>query len=246
MGALAAVGTTDGPEVQVLKDCPHKSEAICTRTTSRRSDQPDGVVPRNGKERLIAHDAARQTLVTDIEQSEGRLERFRAAAAAADAIPRPRPPADVETQVQGLQHMVNQLQEERDAGSRVVWKTHGAPQGQAEIVTCTPKWSDPSHAHFDSWGPYERRELWEDPRVDINVVERCREGGRDDRRSDNAIMIEEKRHSRYGLRGVRIGEAWAPIVASVSRRGSSSARCFVQRRAIDPFWQERGPTIVRR
>ena len=47
--ALAAVGTTDSPEVQVLKDCLSRSEAICTRTTSRRPNQPDGVVPRKGR-----------------------------------------------------------------------------------------------------------------------------------------------------------------------------------------------------
>ena len=35
----------------------------------------------------------------------------------------------------------------RRACSRDAWRV------RAEIVTCTPKWSDPSHAHFDSGGP---------------------------------------------------------------------------------------------
>ena len=117
LGALAAVGTTDGPEVQVLKDC---------LTRAKRFAQ----VFERARKRLIAHDAARQTLVTDIEQSEGRLERLRASAAAADAIPRPRPPADVETQVQGLQQMVNQLQEERDA---LVRELHGTPMERPRV-----------------------------------------------------------------------------------------------------------------
>ena len=88
IGALAAVGTIDGPEVQVLKDCFSRAK----RSAQERplaADQPDGVVPREGKEEA---DSKRQTLVTDMEQSEGRLKRLRAVAAAADAIPRPRPP----------------------------------------------------------------------------------------------------------------------------------------------------------
>ena len=53
-----------------------------------------------------------------------------------------------------------------------------------------------------------------------SMLSNAAEDGRDDSRSVNAIMIEERRHSHYGLRRVRIGEAplWAPIVASVSRR----------------------------
>ena len=122
LGALAAVGTTDGPEVQVLKDCLSRAKRSAQeRPLAVQISQTESYLER-ARKRLTAHDAARQTLVTDIEQSEGRLERLRAAAA--DAIPRPRPPADVETQVQGLQQMVNQLQEERDA---LVRELHGAP-----------------------------------------------------------------------------------------------------------------------
>ena len=124
LGALAAVGRTDGPEVQVLKDCLSRAKRSAQeRPIAVQISQTESYLER-ARKRLTAHDAARQTLVTDIEQSEGCLERLRAAAAAADAIPRPRPPADVETQVQGLQQMVNQLQEERDA---LVRELHGAP-----------------------------------------------------------------------------------------------------------------------
>ena len=51
-------------------------------------------------------------------------------APAADAIPRPHPPAHVETQVQGLQQMVNQLQEERDA---LVQELHGTPMERPRV-----------------------------------------------------------------------------------------------------------------
>ena len=179
LGALAAVGTIDGPEVQVLKDCLSRAKRSAQeRPLAVQISQTESYLER-ARKRLTAHDAARQTLVTDIEQSEGRLERLRAAAAAADAIPRPRPPADVETQVQGLQQMVNQLQEERDV---LVRELHGAPTERPRVRKRL------SHAHrsgvippmptlipgdLSDWMPGTV-----DPRVDINVVERCREDGR--------------------------------------------------------------------
>ena len=219
LGALAAMGTIDGPEVQVLKDCLSRvKRSAQERLLAIQNSQTESHLER-ARKRLTAHDAARQTLVTDTEQSEGRLERLRAAAATADAILRPRPPAEVETQVQGLQQMVNQLQEERDV---LVRELHGAPMERPRVRQRL------SRAHrsgvippmpilipgdvdagtpWRSAGRHERREQWEDPRVDINVVECCREDGKDDRRSDNDTLTKERSRSRYGLRGVRIGEA---------------------------------------
>ena len=43
-----------------------------------------------------------------------------------------------------------------------------------------------------------------------NAAEKMAEDGRDDRRSDHDTLIEERIRSRYGLRGVRIGEASHP------------------------------------
>ena len=70
------------------------------------------------KKRLTAHDATRQQLVTDVQESEARLERLRALAATADSVPRPRVSPESGNQVQSLQQTVNQLQEERDALAR--------------------------------------------------------------------------------------------------------------------------------
>ena len=63
-------------------------------------------------------DATRQQLVTDIQESEARVERLRALAATADSVPRPRVSPESGNQVQSLQQTVNQLQEERDALAR--------------------------------------------------------------------------------------------------------------------------------
>ena len=225
IGSIGGSGHDRWPRGSGVEGLPHESEAICTRTTSRRPDQPDGVAPRKGKEEADCtrcrtpdigdgHRAERRTSRT----SPSSCSRSRCYSPTAPSSRRgdssARTPTDGESAPGGARRVC----------SRVAWNTHGAPQGQAEIVTCTPKWSNPSHAHVDSVGPqrldagtpwrsaggHECRQQWEDPRVDINVVERCREDGRDDRRSDNAIMIEERRHSRYGLRGVRIGEASHP------------------------------------
>ena len=50
---------------------PLESEAICTRTTSRHEISQTESYLERARNRLIAHDTARQTFVTDIEQSEG-------------------------------------------------------------------------------------------------------------------------------------------------------------------------------
>ena len=69
-----------------------KSEAFRPRAPSGCPDQSHGVVPRKGKEAADRNRCSPSgAFVTDIEDSEGRLERLRAAAAAAaDAILRPR------------------------------------------------------------------------------------------------------------------------------------------------------------
>ena len=225
IGSIGGSGHDRWPRGPGVEGLPLESEAICTRTTSRRPDQPDGVVPRKGKEEADCtrcstpdtcdgHRAERRTSRT----SPSSCSRSRCHSPTTPSSRRGDPGARTPT------HGESAPGGARRACSRVAWNTDGAPKGQAEIVTCTPKWSDPSHAHFDSGGPqrldagtpwrsagsHERREQWEDPRVDINVVERCREDGRDDRRSDNDIMIEERIHSRYGLRGVRTGGASHP------------------------------------
>ena len=72
--------------------------------------QPESVVERSRK-RLIAHEAARQQLVHELEESEARQARLRDVAVQAPPAPLP----DVGTQVKCLQQMVNQHRGERDA-----------------------------------------------------------------------------------------------------------------------------------
>ena len=76
-----------------------------------------------------------------------------------------------------------------------------------------------------SAGRHERREQWEHPRVDINVVDSCREDGRNDRRSDNDAFIKESRiRSQYGLRGARVGERSHPGPRLLRRYPGGRAR----------------------
>ena len=56
--------------------------------------------------------------MTNVQESEARLERLRALAATADSVPRPRVSPETGNQVQCFQQKVNQLQEERDALAR--------------------------------------------------------------------------------------------------------------------------------
>ena len=114
LGALAAVGTVDGPEVQMLKECLAKAKRSAQeRPFAQQISHTESCLER-AKKRLTAHDAARQQFVTDVQESEARLKRLRALAAA-DSVPRPRVFPESGNQVQCLQQMVNQLQEERDA-----------------------------------------------------------------------------------------------------------------------------------
>ena len=114
LGALAAVGTVNGPEVQMLKESLSKAKRFAQeRPLDQQNSHTESYLER-ARKRLTAHDAARQQLVTDIEESEARLERLRAVAVADSARPRSSP----DTEVQCLQQLVNQLQEERDALAR--------------------------------------------------------------------------------------------------------------------------------
>ena len=106
--ALAAVRTTEGPEVSLLMSSDGK--AFSTRTTNRCAVESASVVER-ARKRLIAHEAVRQQLVQELEESEARLARLRDVSAQAPPTSLP----DVGTQVKCLQQMVNQHQEERDA-----------------------------------------------------------------------------------------------------------------------------------
>ena len=186
-----------GPRVEIL---PLQGEAFRQRATSgvQQISQTESCLER-ARKRLTAHDEARQALVTDVEESEARLERLRAAAVAAESVPLPRSSSEVQNQVQNLQQRVNQLQEERDALAREL---------QGALVERQKVRQRLSHAfgrsqRLDARTPRrvarsnERRTLFEGARTDIDVVERCREDVRDDRRHD--VLIDESRsHSRYG------------------------------------------------
>ena len=113
--------------------------------------------------------------------------------------------------------MVNQLQEERDALARELRGRHcGTSKGQTEAFSNPRRRHNPSHAHshsrrLDAGSPRrlagcdEWRQLRQGSRVDVHDVERSRKVGRHDRRHGTVTNVH--RHSRYGLRGVRVGEA---------------------------------------
>ena len=72
VAALAAVGTVDGPEVQVLKESLQKARrATQERPINAMLSQTEAFVER-ARKRLQAHDAARQQLVQELEEGEGR------------------------------------------------------------------------------------------------------------------------------------------------------------------------------
>ena len=114
--ALAAVGTVDGPEVQVLKQSLQKARrAAQERPITALLSQTEAFVER-ARKRLQAHDAQKQ-LVQELEEGEGRLSRLQEAVRTQEATVRPAQEVrtDTVTQVQLLQQMVNKLQEEKDA-----------------------------------------------------------------------------------------------------------------------------------
>ena len=57
-------------------------------------------------------------------------------------------------------------------------------------------------------GRNERRTLREGARVEVRDVECCREVGKDERK--HGTVTNARRHSRYGLRGVRVGDRDCP------------------------------------
>ena len=89
VAVLAAVGTVDGPEVQVLKQSLQKARrAAQERPITALLSQTEAFVER-ARKRLQAHDAARQQLVEELEEGEGRLSRLQEAARTQEATVRP-------------------------------------------------------------------------------------------------------------------------------------------------------------
>ena len=124
VAALAAVGTVDGPEVQVLKESLQKARrAAQERPINAMLSQTEAFVER-ARKRLQAHDAARQQLVQELEEGEGRLSRLQEVVRTQEVTVQPAQEVrtDTATQVQLLQQMVNKLQEEKDA---LVEELHG-------------------------------------------------------------------------------------------------------------------------
>ena len=210
-----------GPSVERL---PLQGEAFRPRATSGSADQPDGVVSREGKETL---DCPRRSTSGTRDRCRGKrssprtspcscsCSRIRpfATVVIRSAQPSSEPPANGESVAGGA----------RCVGTGAPGSTCGTPEGQTEIVPRIWSRHDSSHAHDDPAGSQrlgartprrvarskERRTQFEGARANIDVVERCREDVRDDRRHD--VLIDESRsHSRYGLRGVRVGEASHP------------------------------------
>ena len=180
------------------------------------------------KKRLTAHDAARQQFVTDVQESEARLERLRAFAAFADSVPRLRVSPESGNQVQkngthslessGETSTLNQLQEEQDALARELRRdiverprvrqrlspAHGGdtiPPMHTLVPGDLSDWMQDRHADLQD-------AMSQGSRVDVLDVERSRKVGRDDRRHGTVTNLH--RHSRYGLRGARVGEASNP------------------------------------
>ena len=104
----------DGPEVQVLKESLQKARrAAQERPINAMLSQTEAFVER-ARKCLQAHDAARQQLVQELEEGEGRLSRLEAARTHEVAVqPAQEVRTDTATQVQQLQQMVNKLQEEK-------------------------------------------------------------------------------------------------------------------------------------
>ena len=106
--------------------------------------------------------------------------------------------------------------------SRAQGRHCGTSEGQTETFSIPQRRHNPSHAHSDSRrsqrldagsprrlaGRDEWRQLRQGSRVDVHDVERRRKFGRDDRRHGTVTNVH--RHSRYGLRGARVGEASNP------------------------------------
>ena len=87
LAAPVAVGTREGLEVSMLTACLQKARRFSTRTTNRCAFEPAGVFVERARKRLIAHEAARQQLAPELEESEARLARFRDVAAQAPRHP---------------------------------------------------------------------------------------------------------------------------------------------------------------
>ena len=80
LAALASVGTTEGPEVQLLQESLRKTKRAAQESPiAVQVAQSESFVER-ARKRLEAHDASRVELVAELEASQARLARLKAMA----------------------------------------------------------------------------------------------------------------------------------------------------------------------
>ena len=110
LAALASVGTTEGPEVQVLQDSLKRAKRASQEPPlSTQIAQTEAFVER-AKKRLATHDAQREGLVQELESSQARLGRLRRL-----EVPTVVPGAtDAESEIAALKAKLVQLQGERE------------------------------------------------------------------------------------------------------------------------------------
>ena len=108
LAALASVGTTNGPEVQVLQDVFGKARRAAQESPiSVQIAQSESFVERS-KKRLEAHEALLAELVAEMEAGQVRVTRMRAVAE------QPVPPGDVD-EIVILRAKLASAEEARDA-----------------------------------------------------------------------------------------------------------------------------------
>ena len=222
--ALRALGDAKGPEVTVLQESLKASKrAAQVPPVKVQLVHCEQFVARAEK-RLAIHDEERITLVKQLEDGKQRLLKLREEVSQSPApAPAPVQPTDWGAQVASLQQMLNTLQSERDAlaaqiqGEKADVLSHGivarrrAPQGVGPGQT----------GGFE--GRFCQGRRHRGSRIDFKDGTRCRavdsvdtSGWNDRRRARVAV------NAKYGLRGVRVGEASNPGPKKRRRRVTSS------------------------
>ena len=242
--ALEVMGDSQGPAVECLRSELEKAKlASRRRPINVEVDECRKFIARSGK-RIDDLDEERTQEMVSLTQGRARLHRLEAEQVSDSVAPPPQtiPPSDWQTEMDVLKAKLAAMEEERDEAVRDTARKRQAvgPRGR----------SIPAMAHF---GPSGTRRLDAGPSFrsagchdrggrSTSLGDHIEDGRRGrvfaaNDRQFHGVMREDRsarsRDSRYGLRGVRVGEASNPgPVQTRQARRAEHDRVIADRRVV--------------
>ena len=236
--ALVVLGETSGPEVDGLRSALAKAQKSASEPTLEVQVTECKSFIARAEKRVAALDVQRAQEMASLEEGRARLIRLESAVLEAPQVVMP--PPEASSEVLQLRELVSQLQaqirgpDHQDVPCMPIAKRPCRSGQGSGPVPVMPRYIP---AELSAWMGERQADLHDaladggqcsSPRDHFQAVRRGGAHGGDHRR-DDAVRTRVI-NARYGLRGVRVGEASHPGPASKRRR---THRLRALQRSID-------------